>query len=85
VRFVVLIDGKPPNDARGLDVDERGAGTVSDERLYQLIREPGPITERTFEITFLDASAQVYVFTFGQRESSRINAAAEQGGDPQVE
>jgi thiol-disulfide isomerase/thioredoxin len=65
VRFLVLIDGEPPNGARGLDVDERGDGTVSEERLYQLIRQDGPITERTFEITFIDAGAQAYVFTFG--------------------
>jgi thioredoxin family protein len=54
-RFLVLIDGEPPNRARGLDVDERGNGTVSEERLYQLIRQGRPITERTFEITFIDA------------------------------
>jgi hypothetical protein len=65
VRFLVLIDGEPPNGARGLDVDERGNGTVSEERLYQLIRQDGPITERTFEITFIGAGAQAYVFTFG--------------------
>ena len=64
-RFLVLIGGEPPNRARGLDVDQRGNGTVSEERLYQLIRQDGPITERTFEITFLDAGAQAYVFTFG--------------------
>ena len=65
VRFLVLIDGKPPNGARGLDVDEQGHGTVAEERLYQLIRQDGPITDRTFEITFIDAGAQAYVFTFG--------------------
>jgi Thioredoxin like C-terminal domain len=65
VRFLVLIDGEPPNRARGLDVDERGNRTVCEERLYQLIRQDGPIIERTFEITFLDAGAQAYVFTFG--------------------
>ena len=64
-RYLVRIDGKPPNGAHGLPVDERGNGTVSEERLYQLIRQHGPITERTFEITFLDAGAQAYVFTFG--------------------
>ena len=65
VRFVVRLDGEPPNKARGLDIDERGHGAVSEERLYQLIRQHGPITERTFEITFTDAGAQAYVFTFG--------------------
>jgi thiol-disulfide isomerase/thioredoxin len=64
-RFRVRIDGESPNRARGLDVDERGNGTVSDERLYQLIRQIGRITDRTFEITFIDAGAQAYVFTFG--------------------
>ena len=65
VRFLVLIDGEPPNGARGIDVDERGHGTIADARLYQLIRQSGPITDRTFEITFVDAGAQAYVFTFG--------------------
>jgi hypothetical protein len=65
VRFVVRIDGKPPNGARGLDIDERGHGAVGEERLYQLIRQHGPITERTFGITFSDAGPQAYVFTFG--------------------
>jgi len=65
IRFQVLIDGQPPHRARGLDVDEHGAGTVVEERLYQLVRQNGPITDRTFAITFLDAGAQAYVFTFG--------------------
>ena len=51
--------------AAGIDVDERGNGSVAEERLYQLIRQSGPITDRTFEITFLDVGAQAYVFTFG--------------------
>jgi hypothetical protein len=49
----VLIDGEPPGDAHGLDVDEQGRGTVAQQRLYQLLRQPGTITDRTFEITFL--------------------------------
>jgi hypothetical protein len=65
VRFTVSVDGDPPGDARGLDVDERGSGTVDEERLYQVVRQDGPITDRTFAITFLDAGAQAYVFTFG--------------------
>ena len=65
MRFRVRIDGQPPRGRHGLDVDEQGAGTVAEERLYQLIRQDGPITDRTFEITFLDAGAQAYVFTFG--------------------
>ena len=63
-RFQVLIDGEP-SGARGLDVDERGNGTVTEERLYQLIRQNGQITDRSFEITCIDAGAQAYVFTFG--------------------
>ena len=64
-RFLVTVDGKPPQGSHGLDVDEQGAGTVVEERLYQLIRQDGPITERTFEITFANVGAQAYVFTFG--------------------
>jgi hypothetical protein len=65
VGFQVLVDGEAPGDARGGDVDEEGNGTVAEERLYQLIRQSGPITDRTFEITFLEAGIQAYVFTFG--------------------
>ena len=65
VRFRVLIDGKPPNGAHGLDIDEQGAGTVNEPRLYQLIRQPGRVTEHTFEIVFLDTGVQACVFTFG--------------------
>jgi thiol-disulfide isomerase/thioredoxin len=65
VRFRVLIDGQPPGEARGTDADGDGDGTVTDQRLYQLIRQPGPITDRTFEITFPDSGAQAYCFTFG--------------------
>ena len=65
VRFRVLVDGSRRPARHGLDVDERGDGAVSEERLYQLIRHDGRITDRTFEITFLDAGAQAYVFTFG--------------------
>jgi thiol-disulfide isomerase/thioredoxin len=65
VPFRVLVDGEPPGDAHGLDVDEHGRGTVARQRLYQLIRERGSITDRTFEITFLAAGVEAYVFTFG--------------------
>jgi hypothetical protein len=65
VQFQVRIDGEPPGDAHGLDVDEDGEGTVAEERLYQLVRQPGTGSDRTFEITFLDAGAEAYVFTFG--------------------
>jgi thiol-disulfide isomerase/thioredoxin len=65
VRFRVRIDGEPPGAAHGADVDDQGDGTLTDPRLYQLIRQPGPVTERTFEITFLDPGVQAYAFTFG--------------------
>ena len=60
-----MVDGKPPRGSRGLDVDEQGAGSVADQRLYQLIRQQGPITDRTFEIAFANVGAEAYVFTFG--------------------
>lgn len=65
VPFRVLIDGEPPGDARGLDVDEEGHGTVAQPRLYQLVRQRGSITDRTFEIGFLAPGIEAYVFTFG--------------------
>jgi Thioredoxin like C-terminal domain/AhpC/TSA family len=61
----VLLDGKPPGDACGSDIDEQGNGVVAATRLYQLIRQPGSIDDRTFEITFLEPGAQALVFTFG--------------------
>jgi thiol-disulfide isomerase/thioredoxin len=65
VRFRVLIDGQPPGAAHGTDVDDQGNGTVTQPRLYQLVRQPGPVTERTFEVTFMDPGVQAYAFTFG--------------------
>jgi hypothetical protein len=65
IRFRVLIDGQPPVAAHGDDLDHLGNGTVIEPRLYQLIRQPGPVTERTFEITFLDPGVRAYAFTFG--------------------
>jgi hypothetical protein len=65
VQFRVLVDGEPPGDAHGLDVDREGYGTVTAQRLYQLVREPGRIRDRTFEITFLAPGVEAYVFTFG--------------------
>jgi hypothetical protein len=59
VRFRVSLDGQPPGAAHGVDVDEAGNGTVTEPRLYQLIRQPGPVTERTFEITFLDPPSEM--------------------------
>ncbi len=65
VAFQVRIDGESPGEAHGLDVDPEGKGTVAEERLYQLFRQPGNDSDRTFEITFEDAGVEAYVFTFG--------------------
>ena len=65
VRFRVLIDGQPPGPGHGVDIDDRGEGTVSQQRLYQLVRQGGRIADRTFEITFLEPGVQTYAFTFG--------------------
>jgi len=65
VPFRVLVDGDPPGTAHGLDVGEDGRGTVSQQRLYQLIRQQGTIGDRTVEITFLDPGVEAYAFTFG--------------------
>jgi hypothetical protein len=53
VRFHVQLDGDPPRAAQGSDVDTDGDGKVVEQRLHQLIRQHGPVTEHTFEITFL--------------------------------
>ena len=65
VRFRVFLDGQAPGAAHGSDIDDQGNGMVTDQRLYQLIRQPGPIVDRQFEIAFLDAGVEAFVFTFG--------------------
>jgi len=65
VRFRVLVDGKPPGAAHGDDIDAQGNGTVTEQRMYQLIRQPKPIVDRLFEIEFLDPAVEAFVFTFG--------------------
>ncbi|HEX4519850.1 MAG TPA: thioredoxin family protein [Gaiellaceae bacterium] len=65
VRVRVTLDGQPPGPAHGADIDEGGNGTLTGQRLYQLIRQPGSIADRTFELTFLDPGAEAYAFTFG--------------------
>ena len=65
VRFRVTLDGEAAGDAHGLDTDSDGAGVARDQRLYQLIRQPGRVMDRTAEITFLDPGVEVFVFTFG--------------------
>ena len=65
VRFRVLIDGQPPGAAHGVDVNDQGEGAVTEQRMYQLIRQPMPIVDRQFEIEFLDSGVEAFVFTFG--------------------
>jgi hypothetical protein len=65
VPFRVLVDGEAPADAHGLDVGEDGLGTLSEQRLHQLIRQPGRIEDRTLELDFPEAGVEAYCFTFG--------------------
>ncbi len=65
VRFRVTIDGKAPGDSHGMDTNANGEGTVTTQKLYQLVRQAGPIMDRTFEIQFLDPGVQAFAFTFG--------------------
>ena len=66
VRFRVTLDGQPPGGAHGIDVNGQGIGTVTEPRLYQLIRQSEqPIADRQFEIEFLDSGAEAFAFTFG--------------------
>lgn len=65
VRFKVLIDGKAPGEAHGTDVAPDGSGNVTEQRLYQLVRQSGAVTDRTFSIEFLDPGVSAYAFTFG--------------------
>jgi thiol-disulfide isomerase/thioredoxin len=64
-RFRVLIDGHPPGPSHGSDVDASGAGTLSQQRTYQLIRQPKPIIDRRFDIEFFSDGVQAFDFTFG--------------------
>ena len=65
IPFRVLLDGQAPGTSHGLDIDEEGQGVLQDGRLYQLVRQDSEVRERTIEITFLEAGAEAYVFTFG--------------------
>jgi thiol-disulfide isomerase/thioredoxin len=65
VRFRVRIDGQPPGPSHGTDIDEHGEGTVTEQRMYQLIRQSRPIVDRQFEIEFLGPGVEAFAFTFG--------------------
>jgi len=65
IRFRVTLDGKPPGPDHGMDTDADGYGTVTESRLYQLIRQQGAVHDRTFRIEFLTPGVQAFAFTFG--------------------
>ncbi len=65
VRFQVTIDGAAPGANHGADTDADGNGVVDSDRLYQLVRQAGPVTDHNFEIKFLDPGVAAYAFTFG--------------------
>jgi cytochrome c biogenesis protein CcdA/thiol-disulfide isomerase/thioredoxin len=65
VRFRVTLDGRAPGADHGTDVQPDGSGRVAEQRLYQLLRQSGAVTEHTFAIEFLDPDVQAYSFTFG--------------------
>ena len=65
IPFRVFLDGEPAGEAHGTDVAGDGSGTLTKQGTYQLIRQPGPIDDRRFEIEFLEAGAEAYCFTFG--------------------
>jgi cytochrome c biogenesis protein CcdA/thiol-disulfide isomerase/thioredoxin len=65
VRFRVTIDGAKPGESHGADINADGEGVVTDHRLYQLVRQSGPVMDHTFSIQFLDPDVQAYAFTFG--------------------
>ncbi|MHA4847236.1 hypothetical protein ACX0G7_23940 [Flavitalea antarctica] len=65
IRFKILIDGEVPSLAHGNDVDSNGTGVVTEQRLYQLIRQQNSISGRQFEIVFLDSAVEAFAFTFG--------------------
>jgi hypothetical protein len=65
VHFRVLVDGHAPGADHGADVDAAGNGAVTEQRLYQLVRQSGHVADRTFEIQFLDPGVEAFSFTFG--------------------
>jgi cytochrome c biogenesis protein CcdA/thiol-disulfide isomerase/thioredoxin len=65
VRFRVSLDGQAPGEDAGIDAKGDGSGVVTEQRLHQLVRQQGPVRDRTFTITFLDPDAEAFSFTFG--------------------
>ena len=65
VPFKVTLDGKPPGNSGGVDVDGQGNGVLDIGRMYQLVRQQGEIVDRTVAVTFSQGDPEAYVFTFG--------------------
>src|SRR6185369_13091433 len=65
VRFRVTLDGQAPGSDAGVDATASGMGMVKEQQLYQLIRQKGPVRDRTFTIEFLDPGVEAFSFTFG--------------------
>jgi thiol-disulfide isomerase/thioredoxin len=65
IPFRVLLDGRPPGPSHGVDTDEDGNGLLQHGRLYQLVRQQGPVREVVLQISFLQPGAEAYAFTFG--------------------
>ena len=65
IPFRVLLDGEPPGQSHGVDVDQAGNGVLRDGRMYQLVRQHDAVRHRTLEIAFLEPGAKAYAFTFG--------------------
>ena len=65
VPFRVLIDGHLPGASHGSDIDDQGNGKVTEQRLYQLIRQPEPVADHLFEVEFLGSGVEAFDFTFG--------------------
>ena len=65
VHYRVLVDGKAPGPDAGVDIAADGSGIVKEQRLYQLVRQKGPVRDRTFTIEFLDPGVDAFSFTFG--------------------
>ena len=55
-----IMAGHAPGADAGVDT-----GPVTNQRLYQLIRQKGPVRDRTFSIEFLDPGVEAFSFTFG--------------------
>jgi cytochrome c biogenesis protein CcdA/thiol-disulfide isomerase/thioredoxin len=65
VHFRVSVDGAAPGASHGTDTAEDGSGVVTEQRLYQLVRQSGEVGDHTFSIEFMDPGVQAFAFTFG--------------------